>query len=300
MDSIWGINCFGHDASLCVVQNNVVVWHKKSSEFSGILNDELLNQKLIDSALLFGYPKTICFYENALLKKTRQLFSCDWRLFDNTHIKQHLREFGIDAPIKTTSHHKSHASYGYYTGEFDECLILVADAIGEWETLTVWYANNMEMKKLHKRLYPYSLGLFYSAFTKLVGLQPLKDEGVFCEYATASNKKIYATKIKSYLKKNIHKGIDDWCLKDENVFDIASSAQHVFEEELLKAILPYKNMSNNLIFTGGCAHNVLANKTLSKYFNVRQVLNPGDSSSSIGAIGAYLKTKIKENYGNNN
>jgi predicted NodU family carbamoyl transferase len=106
--------------------------------------------------------------------------------------------------------------------------------------------------------------------------------------------------IKNYLKRNIHKGIDDWCLKNEDVFDIASSVQHVFEEELLEAILPYKNMSNNLIFTGGCAHNVLANKTLSKYFNVRQVLNPGDSSSSIGAIGAYLKTKIKENYDNIN
>jgi carbamoyltransferase len=294
MDKIWGINCFGHDASLCVIQNNTVIWHKKASEFSGILNDDKLNQKLVDEALMLGYPKIVCFYENTFLKKTRQLFSGDWRLFENTCIKQHLKSFGVNAPIRTTTHHKSHAAYGYYTSEFKECLILVADAIGEWETLTVWYVNNNRIKKLHSRFYPYSLGLFYSSFTKLVGLQPLKDEDVFCEYAMASNKKLFVTKVESYLKTNLHKGIDDWCLKDENVFDVASSVQHVFEEQLLKAILPYRNKSKNLIFTGGCAYNLLANKTLTKYFNVKQILNPGDSSSSIGSVAVYLKSKIKE------
>jgi predicted NodU family carbamoyl transferase len=110
----------------------------------------------------------------------------------------------------------------------------------------------------------------------------------------ASNKTLYVSKAESYLKTNLHKGINDWCLTDENVFDVAASAQQVFEKELLKAILPYRNKSKNLIFTGGCAYNILATKTLSEYFNVKQVLNPGDSSSSIGSVAAYLKTKIKE------
>jgi carbamoyltransferase len=294
MDKIWGINCFGHDASLCVIENNEVIWHKKASEFSGIINDDILNQKLIDEAVLFGYPKIVYFYENTFVKKTRQFFSGDWRVFSDTSIKKHLKQFGITAPIKTGSHHRSHAAYAYYTSEFEECLILVADAIGEWETLTVWQANKNRLKKLHSKFYPYSLGLFYSAFTKLVGLKPLKDEDVFCDYAAASKSIKYVPKVETYLKVNLHKGIRDWSLQDENVFEVASATQEVFERELLKAILPYQNKSKNLLFTGGCAYNILANKTLSKYFNMKQISNPGDSSSSIGCVASFLKQKIKE------
>ena len=49
----------------------------------------------------------------------------------------------------------SHARYGYWTSSFDECTVLVVDAIGEWDTLTQWKVKNdfeceeMEISKVN-------------------------------------------------------------------------------------------------------------------------------------------------------
>ena len=47
--------------------------------YSGIKNDANLNQELIDDAISYGTPTSIAWYENTWLKRTRQLYSGEWR-----------------------------------------------------------------------------------------------------------------------------------------------------------------------------------------------------------------------------
>jgi carbamoyltransferase len=60
--------------------------------------------------------------------------------------------------------------------------VVVIDAIGEWDTISIWgaeYDRNQgraRYRRLWGQRYPHSLGLFYSAITKRVGLHPLDEE----------------------------------------------------------------------------------------------------------------------------
>ena len=99
--------------------------------------------------------------------------------------------------------------------------------------------------------------------------------------------------------KNIFKllGINESDINDENLkCDLASSAQLIFEEFLI-AILEKsnkKNYSNNLVYSGGCALNSLANMKLFDYFdNVFIPYAPGDSGGSIGSALNLLSNKYQ-------
>ena len=73
-------------------------------------------------------------------------------------------------------HHYTHATAGYYTSPFKNACIVVADAIGEFETITIWTAEGNDIKKVMTWRYPHSLGLLYSAFTQRCGLKPMDEE----------------------------------------------------------------------------------------------------------------------------
>lgn len=273
----WGVNAFGHDASLCVVENDMVIFHKLSG-------GEFLTEGVVDDALSFGKPDVICYYENPLLKRTRQLYSGEWnKAFNMLTPKLHMLEFGINCPIKYVSHHHSHAAASYLTSELNDAIILVADAIGEWETVTVWHAVGNNLTKLDSHRYPFSLGLFYTAFSKLYGVS----EREFMKLSV-DEYPIYYVKAKKYLDRNLHRGIKDWGEVDKN---LPASVQKVFVDALIDIVKPFKGMSNNLLMAGGCAFNELAVKQL----NARVTISPGDSSSSIGAVAAYLNKRLKGN-----
>jgi len=273
----WGVNAFGHDASLCVVENDMVIFHKLSG-------GEFLTEGVVDDALSFGKPDVICYYENPLLKRTRQLYSGEWnKAFNMLTPKLHMLEFGINCPIKYVGHHHSHAAASYLTSELNDAIILVADAIGEWETVTVWHAVGNNLTKLDSHRYPFSLGLFYTAFSKLYGVS----EREFMKLSV-DEYPIHYVKAKKYLDINLHKGIKDWGEVDKN---LPASVQKVFVDALIDIVKPFKGMSNNLLMASGCAFNELAVKQL----NARVTISPGDSSSSIGAVAAYLNKRLKGN-----
>lgn len=276
MDRYWGVNAFGHDASICVVEKNTVVFHKQSG-------DDFLNKKIIDEAYSFGVPKLICYYEKPFLKRTRQLYSGDWnKAFNLLTPKLHLMEFGVHVPIKYIKHHESHAAASYFTSDYDDSIILVADAIGEWDTVSVWRGEKNKLHEIQNYKYPFSLGLFYTAFSRLYGVS----EKIFMELSV-TGKPIHYEKVSLYLNKNLHTGIKDWGNIDEN---LPSSVQKVFVDQLKSIIKPHQKKSSTLLFTGGCAYNKLAAEEL----GAKVTINPGDSSSSIGAIAAHVKEKIKK------
>ena len=59
------------------------------------------------------------------------------------------------------------------------------------------------MKKIWSRSYPHSLGLFYSAFTKFVGLTPIKDEYILQQMADQGDPKRFRKQVGNYFGSDI-------------------------------------------------------------------------------------------------
>jgi carbamoyltransferase len=289
----WGIAAGTHDGSLTVVSGKEILFASHSERYSGIKNDSELHQDLISDALLYGKPDVVYWYENPLLKTLRKIRAGQKNVWLSP--KKYLKRWGITAPIKWGNHHESHAAAGYYTSPFNTSAILVIDAIGEFTTTSIWNVTR-KMERLYTQSYPQSLGLFYSAITDRVGLKPNEDEYILMGMAAYGKPKYYDAMRKFVWGRNLHKGCRDFMrYQTPNNFDMAASAQKIYEEEFEKLLIKTKELTGqkNLVLMGGCALNCLANRLISKYFdNVWIMPNPGDAGSSLGAIAAAKKEKL--------
>jgi len=310
---ILGINALNHDAAVSVIEDGDIKFAAHSERYSRKKNDYLLNDDIMNEALSFGEPDIISYFEKPWLKKTRQFYAGRYgetfRL-DNTP-KNYLKRWIGDKDIQYVQHHESHASAGYYTSKFDEACIVVIDAIGEWETVTIWYGKDDKLEKRWSQKYPKSIGLFYSAMTQRLGLKPQEDEYILMGMDAWGNRderiknKIYEDLVNSNI--NLHKGCRWWDLdfyKDDGSeqwkFDIASNTQWVCEEEIMKIMNKAKQIvpeSNNLIFMGGVALNCVANEKIAKDWDDIWIMpNPGDAGSSLGSAARVYGKKINWNH----
>lgn len=299
----WGINALNHGSSLAVFNNDQLL----SNQFN--YSDEL-SHDIIVNALKFGYPDRIYWYERPWLKKARQLRAGQWsRAFDLSVLpRKFVDKLGFKhVPITYTAHHASHAAAGYYSSDFNDATVIVLDAIGEFESATIWRAQGDSLTKVWSRSYPHSLGLFYSAFTEFLGMTPIKDEGRLESFAANGDPQRFYHTIKDYftdtvsLKYNLHQGVVNWPAYMEiefpqDEFDLAAAVQRVFEEQIssVSALAKTLTTSNNLVFTGGCAFNRGGCKIMQQQWDhVWTPPNPGDASSSIGAVLYHSKARIK-------
>ena len=287
----WGINALNHGSSIAVITDKL--------EFFQIDNSNDILESSIDLALLHGKPDRIYWYENPWIKKARQVYAGQYNTaFDMSSLPSaHLKTVGLShIPLTYTKHHASHAAAGYYTSPFTNAAVVVLDAIGEFECASMWHGQGDKLTKVWSASYPNSLGLFYSAFTKLIGFTPIQQEHLLQMAAAVGDPSRYYTTVKSYfngvlkLTRNLHRGVLDWPhpinnLQDQS--DIAAAVQKVFEEQLygVLEVAFQLTKSYNLVYMGGCAMNSDANnKQLHNWEKVWSLPNPGDPSSAIGAV----------------
>ena len=143
---------------------------------------------------------------------------------------------------------------------------------------------------LESKDYPFSLGLFYSAFTQLLGFKPNAEEHKLYELSLkgCDHKIDLYYKVKSYLQRNNHK---DWyeIIDEEQKINIAYYVQKVFENRVAEYCESAKQLcefpyEENLVIMGGCAANKKAAEQARRWFkNIYSYPKPGDVSSSIGA-----------------
>ena len=293
----WGISAAAHDAALCVVDGKQILFASHAERYSGIKNDKHLNKDLINVALKFGEPQVIHWYEKPKLRAMRRLLSGQGLV--RFSVRQYLKEFGLEVPVQFASHHESHAAAGFYTSTFDTATALVIDAIGEFDTASIWLCDGEKMKKTWSMEYPKSLGLFYSAITDRVGLKPNEDEYILMGMAAYGDPNKYYWQMRELFEnENLHRGCR-WWLGDETPieYDLAAAAQKIYEEEFDKLLYRAKKANpkqENLVLSGGCALNCSANHIATKYFkNIWIIPNPGDAGSSLGAIAANTRRKLK-------
>ena len=311
---ILGLSFQFHDAAATVVEDGKILYASHSERYSKNKNDPFLNHEMIADCLTFGKPDVIVLHEKSFAKKLRNIYAGNWSALREHSMKAWIKEFfpelsGI--PIKSYWHHETHAAAGVLTSKFDDCAVMVIDAIGEFDTATLWHWQSGRLKKLDSVWFPNSLGLFYSAMTAHVGLKPMEDEYVLMGMA-AYGKPIFKSSMeeeffkdkkhplamkvnlqrglpKSYLGRNKLSNLDEYGHTQID-YDIAASAQAIAEKKIFEYARQAlkKTKSNNLVFMGGVALNCVANSNLFSMFeNVHIMPNPGDAGSSLGAAALH-------------
>jgi carbamoyltransferase len=301
----WGVNALNHEHGIAVFKDNRFI-----DNYVG--QHDQISRLNIDLSFEHGIPDRIFWYENPWIKKIRQIYAGQYnRAFDFSVLPKNYMNLYTAAPITYTSHHASHAAAGYYTSPFSNCAIVVLDAIGEFECATIWQAKHDELHKVWSRSYPNSLGLFYSAFTKLVGHTPIKDEYLLQNMAELGDSTRYYNLVLTYMngliqsQKNLHRGISDWPYEIKNLqdkCDIAAAVQRVFEIQIESVMIKAKQLtdSDSLVYMGGCAMNSKTNKDIVEpmWKYIWSLPNPGDESSGIGAVLYHTKHRASDHQWN--
>jgi carbamoyltransferase len=309
---ILGISAGFHDAAATVINTQGdIVFAGHAERYSKHKNDATLSVGLLSALCDYEFD-TVAFYERPWLHNLQQLYSGQRSLGPWTTrgaLREHLGAW-YKNPVtneRSYSHHLSHAASGFQTSPFDRATVVVIDAIGEFDTVSIYGAEYDSTgcavyKKLWGQHYPHSIGLFYSAITQRVGLHPLDEEYITMGMAAHGNGRFSSRLIESKLidsvdavrfKCNLHIGLEPSAFNGYSNYDIATGAQQVVEKLIYSVMRRAQEFgfSANLVYQGGVALNCLANRNLGDYFeNIWIMPCPGDAGSSLGAAAlAYGK-----------
>jgi carbamoyltransferase len=337
---ILGINALNHDAAITLIDsdNGKILFAAHAERYSGIKNDSNLNKEMFEDMEKYIHKTSqstwrpsrwidkVVYFERPWIKKLRQLKAGQYReVFSRKNLPQyHLDKvtggkYKIDEYV---DHHLSHASSTYFTSPYTESAVVVIDAIGEFDTISIWYAKGTKLEKRWSQSYPHSLGLWYSAMTQRLDLKPQEDEFILMGMAAwGRGSKELQDELRQLLNQNLHRGCLDWdsdFMPDEGTsewkFDVAHNVQVVCEEEIAKVFRKAKEVvpeTDNMCYSGGVALNCVANSNVVKdqYPKMWILPNPGDAGSSLGCAayvggvhldfmenGAFLGYDIKGDY----
>ena len=300
---ILGINALNHDAAITLIEDDKILFAAHAERYSGIKNDSNLNKEMFEDMEQYGTPDKVVYFERPWIKKLRQLKAGQYReVFSRKNLPQYHLDEVTNGKYKINEyvdHHLSHASSTYFTSPYTESAVVVIDAIGEFDTITIWYAKGNKLEKRWSQTYPHSLGLWYSAMTQRLGLKPQEDEFILMGMAAwgIPNKSLQR-QVKKLMNLNLHRGCMDWnskSLPDDGTeqwkFDVAHNVQVVCEQEILKVFRKVPKLvpeTNNICYSGGVALNCVANSmVVEEYPNLWILPNPGDAGSSLGCA-AYI------------
>lgn len=199
---ILGISSQFHDASITVIDEGKIVYAGHAERYSKQKNDAFLNKQMVAEALSFGKPDYIALHEKSWAKRARHIYGGNWGAITEPNTREWINKFypelrGI--PIKEYWHHQTHAAAGVLTSHYNDCAVMVIDAIGEMDTATIWHWKDGKLKKRHSVWFPSSIGLFYSAVTAHVGLKPMEDEYILMGMA-AYGEPVYVDQMNELFK----------------------------------------------------------------------------------------------------
>jgi carbamoyltransferase len=266
--NILGISAGFHDAAVTAVRNSEIVFAGHSERYSKRKHDSDLHPDLINDALKYlGYVDQIAYYERPWAKFTRQLYAGQY--YDAFHpyqlrnwLHKNVPRSGLhNVPIKRYNHHLSHAAAGFQTSPFTDATVVVIDAIGEWDTISIWHAyydekgGGTQYKKLWGQKYPHSIGLMYSAFTKEAGLKPLDEEYILMgmsgwgKYDSIRQLRLKASIVESdqdiLLKHNFHLGVPKEVVYPEDPMNMAYAVQELTEDLIGSIMLKARDLGSS-------------------------------------------------------
>ena len=242
----------------------------------------------------------------------------------------YLNSFGLKDfnKIEFHDHHTTHINYSFYTSKFDKAFIVSLDGFGDQKSGLIGFQNRNNFEKITETFYPHSLGIFYQAFTQLLGFKNYGDEYKVMGMSAYGSKYISEIdEVVNFDKNNLYKLNLDFfnhhkvnieelnensqieyknlyssklyeTFKKYRSYDIAYTIQKKFENIVFKIINEFNPINNsNLCFTGGCALNSLLNgKIYENCPSIKKIninATPNDSGGSIGAVLTHLNKKSR-------
>ena len=264
-----GISEGFHDAAWAVVEDGELKFATHSERYTRIKGD-----KKLPAGFGIKPDEYSIYYEDVELKNRRRA---------EYGLSEKIAAFKTDTYV---GHHEAHMAAAYYTCPFEADATVVIDAIGEYDTASVWVKG----EKVWSKQYPWSLGLFYSAITKRIGLKPNEDEYITMGMAAFGEPKI---NMQGITEQYLHTGLPLKKWFWERPEDIAASAQLAFEYEVQLIFAEAKRYGNKIAYGGGCALNCVANSKILHTLDKLWIFpSPGDAGSALGAVLAHTKQKI--------
>lgn len=218
----------------------------------------------------------------------------------------------IDASkIISAEHHLLHALSGVYSSGITDrdLLVVTVDGEGDMTSSTVGTYKNGEYMKIASSSFADSIGHFYSAVTKYLGMKMLEHEYKvmgLAPYAWNEKAEQVYEKLKKYLwidgltiKSKVHSHRFLEVLEDEMRgvrFDYVAAGAQLLTERLLCTLVENaikETDIHDLVLSGGVFMNVKANQEILKSKNVNSMYimpSCGDESLPIGCC--YYGTKI--------
>lgn len=285
---VLGVNAYHHDSAAAYIKNSKIVGASQEERFSRVKYD-----KAFPSQTIKWLRDTYEDYEFAVFSNS-SLYS---------KFKSDVRKYTRASPV-LVDHHKAHAMSSIITTDWDSCAVMVVDTVGDGYSTSLGYFDGININWIKQFRYPNSLGLFYSAATRLLGMKPLHDESKLMS-AAAHGSPIWKDWIKSKvvdiqdsgyeITTDLTRGVGYGVLD----FNIAASVQAVLEEALisLASWLYNETGTTKLAYAGGIALNCAANTKLLKYTPFKHIaIQPaaGDAGCAIGAA-AMVERPLWEN-----
>ena len=87
-----------------------------------------------------------------------------------------INEKTFRSKIHHVEHHRSHLASAFFASPFEESAILSIDGSGDFTTTMIATGRGNQMQVLDSVDFPHSVGLFYTAFTQLLGFPHYGDE----------------------------------------------------------------------------------------------------------------------------
>jgi carbamoyltransferase len=311
---ILGVSAGFHDAAVTIIDScGEILFAGHSERYSKQKNDADLSSGLIAELVNYRIDH-VAYYERPWMKQLRNLRAGQGVEWNKLTVMQILKqqigsEFGaFPGKITSHNHHLSHAAAGFQTSPYDRATVVVIDAIGEFDTISIWGAEydqtgHATYQRLWGQQYPHSIGLFYSAVTKRVGLHPLDEEYITMGMAgwgqpnwyQRMHRDLIANDNAIQFRDNLHLGISPDYLDMATNEDLAASAQLLAETLIGEVMTRARGLgwSTNLVYMGGVALNCLANRNLGNYFeNIWIMPCPGDAGSSLGSAALVYGKRI--------
>ena len=343
---IVGISAYYHDSSITIFIDGKIKFAAHEERYQRIKNYKFFPLEALKSGINFCGIELkdvdyFVFYEKPYIKFERIIknfinfspngfsqfifFFKEWaskKFFLKREIIKNLKLIDKNfknLKLKYSNHHLSHAGSAFFPSPFNEAIIIVNDAVGEFSTTSISIGSQNKIVEKYHINYPDSLGLLYSAFTyflgfkvnsdeyKVMGLAPygepiyyeliknhlidIKSDG---SYSLNQNYFKYTTsmfmigdKFEKLLKNKVRQKNDD--IKKIHK-DLAASIQKVVEEALLNiANFASKKFNiENICFSGGVSLNCVANTYMLNNSNFKNCWIQPASGDAGGSLGAAL------------
>ena len=142
-------------------------------------------------------------------------------------------ELGISpCKIEYVSHHHSHIAQAFGDSPFNDCAVLVIDAVGELACTSLAEINSRDnldsIKEIESYDYPDSIGLIYAAFTAFLGFQPNSGESSTMALAAFGSPR-YVDKIEKIIRRNQ----DNTYSVEPGYFDFDSTNSRIYTGKLV-------------------------------------------------------------------